>query len=383
MFKLHHILILLIVSYSAVSCSSLQTSSETQPEESAEETQTEEAVEEKSNFAQFEELAISRGEFKDKILMSWKADETMNENPDEADEITPVSYHIYRSTKDDQPYEKIAEVTDATEYTDTTVEPGLKAYYRILRVEPVEQTEELAPDLSTSDKKETDATDKTSSKSGDESFEIDDTVDPEKLIATPEKDDTIHENFGYIKCPQPKTRSFSRISRGFTKGKSALSTDEQNTIAQKEKNGLKKRTQHPVQLNMILTMSQPYISDGTLKLFTDFDSYTWNKDNQTFYLFDKDHSHVVVFYSRWLHFFAQRDSFSLSERMLYNSVAFSRYKEDMEVVDENGYSRILPAYETVALATWYYPKYRDWKQETIIILTSDKKLQKELQNARN
>jgi hypothetical protein len=292
------------------------------------------------DYTAYEALTISKGEFTDKIVITWKGTEG-------------GVYALYRSSKNDEPYTKLADITTGeTAYTDTA-EPGLKVWYRLETVtgSPVQIPTDTGALMQTGQ------------------------------ITDPEKNDYIHDNFGYIKSKKPKGKTLEQVTRTFTKGKPKFSKDEQAQV-DKHIELIKSRIMHPVKLNMVLTLAQPYFTSGKLAAFSDFDSFSFDMPNREVFLFSKDKTYVIIFKSTVIcRFIRENNDGVFLERLLYNGVAFSTDIGEREVVDEKGYSRILPAFDTVGFASAYYEKYADWKNSTAMFATSRDSLQKELQKA--
>ncbi|MDA3901113.1 MAG: hypothetical protein PF637_11420 [Spirochaetes bacterium] len=304
-----------------------------------------------SNYAQFEFLTISKGEFRDKITLSWEA------TPDVEDDLI---YHIYRADKMNTPYKKIAETSEAS-WSDTKATPGLKLFYRVVPV--IKGTEDGVEE--------------------GEAAETEDAPSTKELVSTPEKEDVDHDNFGYARSTYPSGTSFNALTRTYNWGIPKM-TAAQRKQAKSDTEYLKEKVLHPVKLNMTLMMITPHLNSGKVVALTNFKAVSVVRRKRMIYLFDKDYSYVVAFTSSHVsRILSSRTRKSLYERLMFNSVAFGAKDEEIEVIDDKGYTRILPSFKSIALATQYYPKTRNWKNETILFVTGDKELQREMRKVQD
>ncbi|MFW5808288.1 MAG: hypothetical protein ACOC2H_02805 [Spirochaetota bacterium] len=352
-----------------VSCTTLQPpeteredSAPAQPEEPAE---RERERDEASDFAPYEQITITKGDHDDKIRITWETD-----NPEGA-------FVLLRSVKKEEPYREIARISGRTEHVDTEVQPGLKVYYRMIPL-PAEAD---AGDNTPSDNQSEQA-----DGAQDENFELDDTggdvTEQYAEAFEPESKDLDNSNYGYASVKKPSSKDLNRIMRSYTQGKTGPQTDEQKKYYEKHMSYMKEKYEHPVKLNMILTVTKPYISSGRLEVHRGFEHLNHDRGKRTVYIFNGDHSAVYIFNNNITSGNLSNTSMrSLFERLIFNSVAFCGYIGEKEVTDEKGYVRIIPAFDVVALAAQYYPRYRNWKEATYLIVTSDKKLRREIQKA--
>jgi hypothetical protein len=212
-------------------------------------------------------------------------------------------------------------------------------------------------------------------------------TDLKKNIMKPlfqELDDKNQENFGYTPVSKPKKKSLNNLTRSYNKGKSSNFTEEELKYQKEHLSILKEKYEHPVQLNMILTLTQPYINSGRIEIHNGFTNYINDRPNRNVYLFNDDYNSVFIFNNNLTTASLRKDNTrSLYERLIRNSVGFCITSErgTMKIKAPDGYTRILPAYEVVALAAQYYPQYKNWRNETYLIVTSDKKLRSEIQRA--
>jgi len=191
----------------------------------------------------------------------------------------------------------------------------------------------------------------------------------------------LHENFGYMKSKKPAGKTLNQITAGFTNAKPKYTKEEQEQV-DKHLELIKSRILHPVKLNMVITMSQSYFASGKMAAYSGFTSFSYDMPEREVFLFDKDKSYVVVFRSIVISRFIRDNNDGIFlERLLYNGVAFSVDIGEREVKDAEGFTRILPAVDTVGFASAYYPKYAGWKGATAMFSTSRDSLQKELQKA--
>lgn len=309
------------------------------------------------DYSQFEKFTASKGEFTKKINLTWEAQEGAD------------SYEIFRAVHKDKLYEKVADVKTLT-WSDSDTTPGLKVYYRVL---PITTSADEKTDESTATGK-----DETVVETKDED------PDKETLHLTAETEDkTSPDNFGFTKSIAPKGYSFARLTGSYTRGKPKMTKTQKD----QETTGLKyleKKIQHPVKLKMAMMMVQPYVTQKKLLALTNFKHYTLDRPNRMIYLFDAKHSYVVRLKSSYV----SRNLFDnqhkvLFERLVYNSIAFAKSVGTTEVVDSEGVTRILPTFDAVALTTQYHPKSRNWRNETIFLVTGDKDLRREIQKAQN
>jgi len=320
------------------SCTTLPTTPAPTEPAPAETPETPEVV--TKDYTPYEGFTVTKGEFSDKIVITWEGDPAQ-------------AWVLYRSLKDEEPFTKLADVTGETTYTDTTVEKGLKVWYRLEKAQPEGV---VLPVLTGAD-----------SNVG--------------AITDPEKDDSVHENFGYMKSKKPAGKKLNQVTATFTKGKPRYTPEEQEQV-DKHFALIKSRILHPVKLNMVLTMSQPYFDSGKMAAYTDFESFSYDMPEREVYLFDKDKTYVCVFKSTVIsRFIRENNDGVFLERLLYNGVAFSVDMGEREVKDAEGFTRILPAVDTVGFASAYYPKYANWKGNTAMFTTSRDSLQKELKKA--
>gem|GEM_PF-2727430 len=320
------------------SCTTLPTAPA--PAEPAPVETPEEPVVVTKDYSPYENFTVTKGEFSDKIVITWEGDPAQ-------------AWVLYRSLKDEEAYTKLADVTGVTTYTDTTVEKGLKVWYRLEKAQP----EGSAPSILPAAESNVGA------------------------LTDPEKDDSVHENFGYMKSKKPAGRKLGQVTATFTKGKPRYTAEEQEQVT-KHFELIQKRILHPVKLNMVLTMSQPYFDSGKMAAYTDFESFSYDMPEREVFLFDKDKTYVCIFKSTVIcRFIRENNDGIFLERLLYNGVAFSVDAGEREVKDAEGFTRILPAVDTVGFASAYYPKYANWKGNTAMFTTSRDSLQKELKKA--
>lgn len=339
----HLILITILIAsmFYITSCSTLLPKKTTEEPTAIEPDSEEPETEPENEFEKFELLNISKGEHTDKIVLSWEADPEVTEE---------IIYHIYRADKFDSPYKKIAEASGST-WEDINTTKGLKLYYRIV---PVVKTAELSTE------EDTELT---------------------TVISTPEKMDTDHSNFGYARSSYPKGTTFNALTRTYNKGRPKMSAAERKK-ANAEMEKLKERVMHSVKLRMMLAMVTPHMNSGRVVALTDFSQIVVDKKNRLIYLFDKDYTYAVVLYSSHVtRNISSRTNKALYTRLALNSVSFSVKSDEIEVTDDKGFTRILPSFKSLALATQYFPKTRNWKNETMIFPTRDKELQREIQKA--
>lgn len=337
---MRQILLLLIVILMLLSCKTMPEKPATpQPAEPEVTEQTEEPV---KDYSAFENFTVSKGEFGDKIVISWEG-------------AADGAWVLYRSLKEDDEYTKLADISAVTTYADTTVEKGLKVWYRLEAAAPEGAVSSVLSAVGVGANA--------------------------ALITDPEKGDTVHENFGYIKSKKPAGRTLNQVTAAFNKPKPKY-TKEERELVDKHMEIIESRKMHPVKLNMILRMSQPYFRSGKMAAYADFASFSYDMPAREVFLFDKDKSYVVVFRSVIIsRYIREHNDGVFLERLLYNGVAFSVEIGEREVKDADGFTRILPAVDTVGFASAYYPKYSGWKESTAMFVTSRDSLQKELQKA--
>lgn len=201
------------------------------------------------------------------------------------------------------------------------------------------------------------------------------------VITTPEKEDTDHSNFGYARSSYPKGTTFNALTRTYNKGRPKMSAAERKK-ANAEMAKLEKRVMHPIKLKMLLAMITPHMNSGRVTALTDFSHVVVDKKNRLIYLFDKNYTYAVVLYSSHVtRHISSRTNKELYTRLALNSVSLSVKSDEIEVTDNEGFTRILPSYKSLGLAAQYFPKTRNWKNETMIFPTRDKELQREIQKA--
>ncbi len=340
-----------------------------EPEQPGEETAPPEEPAEKS-YARFEQINITRGEHKDKIVITWEKDETVTETV------------ILRSLKKEDAFTEIAR-TSGSVYEDTEIEPGMKIYYRTVHLSgtSTDTSAETQTEQQNSDEENT-ASDTS------ENFEIDDTQNgiaaqyPD--VITPESEDTENGNYGYAAAVKPTPKSLNKLMNSYTKGKTPPTSDIEKKYQKMHLDYLREKYEHPVKLNMILTVTRPYITSGKLEVHNGFTHYNHVRELRTVYIFNKDRTAVYIFNNNVTSGNLKRDDMrSLFERLIRNSVGFCGYAGEKEVTDDKGHKRIIPAYDVVALAAQYWPEYRNWREATYLIVTSNKRLRREIQKAQS
>ena len=68
----------------------------------------------------------------------------------------------------------------------------------------------------------------------------------------------------------------------------------------------------------------------------------------------------------------------LFRRLMGNSIAFTAYRGEKEIVLPDGEMRVLPEYEASGLAVEYFKDLREWKKQVILFGTSDKDMNEKI-----
>ncbi len=242
-------------------------------------------------------------------------------------------YAVYRSVFADGPYEEIGR-TAGESFNDKNAAPGVKYWYRVSAI-------------------------------------VDDTAGP------PSEPD-----FGYMKIPEIKGESMSRLIAQKKRRLPLIKSRKEKKII----NFLKKYYTNEIKLSIIIFVGERYVRKGELILLTRFDDHKLDHKKRTLFLIRKG-KYIVKFYSNRL-FTILKEAGKLDpagdkigKRLLNNAVTYCIYTGIKEFTGSDGITYFLHSYEAVGLSTEYYKNCREWRSNTIMLGSSNKKIKEMMREA--
>lgn len=246
------------------------------------------------------------------------------------------NYTILRSFKKNGPYKAIDDIS-GSEYVDNDIEPGVKYWYILVN-------------------------------SG--KYKIGDTV---AKVPSGHKPVSGHS---LVKRPRSMNLNSVINSRNKKKPSNITSADKRYI------NFLEPYYMNYFKLNLILFLAKPYVSNGRLTVLEGFIDYSAYRESKKLIMFGPDYSYAVLFQpGKMFRMMKKVPDKHLYDQLIKNGVAFCRYLGKSEVISSDGKHRVLPLFEAYGMPTHYYPKYKNWKSNTIMFGTSNKKLKEELLDA--
>ncbi len=325
-------------------------------------------------------LSISNGEFKDKINIALNTKNKYSyfllekSNFIDKDYILFEDFKIIKEELNDENNEETdsneKEITTTNHITDSHVIPGLVYWYKIYGV--------IENEISINNQQE----DNTNNKH--QSDDINSPKDMKQYEATVKEIDlgrNKHSFKGYTSTVEPKFKKLDVLLKNFKKKNPVFKTEEEKQLAKTDLEFLKKEYINPVQLDMILFLSKPYFDSGNLIPVNNLDCYSKTDNNNELIVFNKEKTFALVFFSKKLFRLQKDSSKELFKKLIENGIFFCTYKGIQEVTDADGMTRIIPVYDTVSLATQYYKDNINWKNQTVMIMTSRKELLDEIKKA--
>ena len=311
-------------------------------------------------------MTVTNGIYADRIVVEWGKTEN-------------ASYTVMRSQKKTGEFAIVSQTSD-TRFEDSTVEIGVKYWYRVI------PSQVIIPDSTVF-----------ITEQEYQSFPDTGYVDPEinkKETVRTAANETAAGKTGNEKSAEPPV-SYSGYTSIETytgvKFDDLMKLKKEKLKAPSDAEGRKKQKAaldyiqpyyvHPVKLTLFLTMSKPYFDKGDLKILTDCDAFEISEDMRNVVFYNQKNRCTVDFYSKIIRKVISRTGDrDLVGLLLRNAELYCVPNGKKFIVDKNGVTRLVNTFEAVGLSTRYLKNDVEWRSRTIILSTSKPELTEKLKN---
>jgi len=338
------------------------------------------------NIMILKDMQVSYGDFEDKIVVQWNYEEKKE------DELK-TSYRIFRSNFKDKDFVEIT-ITDATEYEDKEIIPGIKYWYKVSLLNPEKEekksifksiasvfskksqfiSEDEYISIIEPDANKTPGIAVTNNQNNNEDTNRE--TDPPVIVSAASKSNS-YSGFAYPE--QPKGENLNNLIAMKKETLKSPSTKDQKDIQNKRLNYLKQFYMNQIKFSLVMVMAKPFIENGDLLIFTDLNNYRINEEEKRIVFYNETYNYSITFESgKLIRILNEFNDQELKEILLKNAELFCIPSGKKEYKGEDNITRIIYTYDAVGFSTRYLKNDSQWKSRTIMIATSRSDLKKQL-----
>lgn len=245
------------------------------------------------------------------------------------------SYAILRSLLREGPYDTIATITSTT-YSDTDVQPGTVYWYKVQAFQ--------------------------------DGFAIDTSI-PVSAYVVPENKENLN---------------LDKVLSQYKKPEEKPQDEEQKSLMKAHIDMIQPQYMNSVKLRIIMQVVKSYISKGQLTVLKDFDTIMMDAEFNTIY-FIKKNNYLVKLETKKPFELLETSNYDIElvQKLLLNAIAFGAQDGTIEITSDEGYTVLLPLYQSIGIATTYFKEYKNWAGNTILWSTSNKEIKAKMKEYSN
>lgn len=269
-------------------------------------------------------LTASRGESGRHVSLKWTGTDA-------------GGFTIERAARAAGPFVRIAETT-VSHYRDTTAEPGLLHWYRVI---PRSGSTEGVPAVAT----------------------------------------------GYRSPPSPQTLLPSAILGTRTLDRPPAPTaPAARDLEERSLKYVAEYYEKPFMAWVIVTIGRLYVSRGDLLVYRDVPRWSWDHQAMTLAMTKPGEFHATFFSERFFRYVKWMDHYRiprehLLKRSMANAIIYCVRAGDIEERRADGTVRYVPHLAVVGLSTEYFRDWMEWKSHSIVFASSDPELARRIREA--
>jgi hypothetical protein len=291
------------------------------------------------------------------------------------------TYLVMRSGKKNELIFDPLAVTGELNYRDVAAEPGMKYWYKVYPLKNGESPPALASDV----KDENLINAKAYMEAAEKPLPVLLYADPAEETPAKTAEPPVEAKYnysGYRKLPVPEGENIEKMIKEKKEKNPRFRDNEEKLKVARRLEYIKRFYMNPVQFDLTLFMSKPYIKRGELKIFSTFETYISSEGDRTVTYIGVKNAYMVSFYSKKLYsIMSGSDDPELNNMLLNNAEVYCAYSGEKEYLDENGLTHVLPYFDAIGLSTRYYKNDREWKSKTIMLATNRKDLMEKVKKA--